>query len=69
MIRSLHIGQVVQLVDGCKPARVTVAGLNPLRGYDETGRLYKVAPRHVAAVEGCARLALLEPVAADKEGE
>ena len=47
-IARFTVGQKVQLVPGCKPQSVTLASLKPLRGYDDTGRLYRINPRHVA---------------------
>lgn len=47
-IARFTVGQKVQLVPGCKPKSVTLASLKPLRGYDDTGRLYRINPRHVA---------------------
>ena len=47
-IARFTVGQKVQLVPGCRPQSVTLASLKPLRGYDDTGRLYRINPRHVA---------------------
>lgn len=48
-MKRLAVGQTVELAPGCTPSRVTIASLKPLRGYDATGRLYRIAPRHIAA--------------------
>lgn len=48
-IAALAVGQTVDLVPGCKPARVTVSSIKPLRGYGDDGRLYRINPRHIAA--------------------
>ena len=48
-IKRLAVGQTITLVPGCKPQSVTLASVKPLRGYDETGRMYRISPRHIAA--------------------
>lgn len=50
---TFTLGQTVRLVEGCKPAEITVASVKPLRGYGPDGRLYRVRPRHIA--EGAAQ--------------
>lgn len=52
-VRALAVGQTIDLVPGCKPPRVRIASVKPLRGYDDSGRLYRISPRHIAtATEG-----------------
>lgn len=45
--RKFSVGDVVELVPNCKPPRVTITSVKPMRGEYE-GRLYKISPRHVA---------------------
>lgn len=48
-IAGLAVGQTVDLAPGCKPPRVRIASVKPLRGYGDDGRLYRINPRHIAA--------------------
>ena len=45
--RKYTVGEVVKLVDGCKPAQVTVTSVKPLRGVAD-GVLYRIKPSHIA---------------------
>lgn len=50
LIKSLRPGMKLKLIDGCRPPAITVASAKPLIGYDETGKRYRIQPRHIDSI-------------------
>lgn len=46
-MKALAVGQRVQMIPGCSVESLTLASLKPLIGYDETGKRYRIQPRHI----------------------
>jgi hypothetical protein len=50
-LRSARVGDVIVLHEGCKPSRLTVTSVKPLRGTGPYGIVYRIPRRHIASVE------------------
>jgi hypothetical protein len=50
LVKSIRPGMRLKLIDGCRPAEITVISTSPLVGYADGGGRYKIQPRHIDRV-------------------